>query len=378
MKIETTCKELLAPVQSVLRAVARKNSLPILACLLVDCTDESTRITATDLKITLTTLTPLVAKEPGCYAIPAYRLRDILHSLPDTATVVLTVEESKESDSDRPGGRATLRCGRSRFVLSAMSGLDFPVLPERLDVGKLVVTQQALKTAMDRTAYAMAKDDVRYYLNGVMLESKDGVFNLVATDGHRLAANSLIVESSENFNENRELIIPGEAVEVIRKLITDSEQTISLLVSDKSLMIEIGQTRLTTTLVDGRFPDYQRVIPKNSDKIIISDRELLRGMLNRTKLLLTDSSKGVSLSFEPWLIKASSSNSDQDHAEDEIDVNYTGDPLTIGFNAGYFLGALDSVDGTLVKLSLTDDKSSLLLENAEGSSGYHVIMPMRI
>lgn len=386
MKLESTRKDLLAPVQAVFRAVERKTTLPVLACILIKADKESIHFTATDLNITLianydNATSMIEVERPGSWAIPAYRLRDILNSLPEDSKVVLEVKANEQvlGEDLNPGGKVTLRCGRSRFVMTAFSGSDYPAIKDQDAIASIVTTDQELRTALDRTAYAMAKDDVRYYLNGLLLDFTLEPLRISATDGHRLASNPMPGASLNDVEtDNRQVILPTKAVDAIRKLLTDTDRQVTLEVSENRVCFDCGDVKLMTTLINGKFPDYDRVIPKNSDKVVIADRELLKSMVMRTKLMLNDKSQGIELSFEPWVLKAKSKNNASEEAEDEMEINYTGDPIIFGINAGYFLGALDAIGCNLIKLSLTDAASSILVEDAEGGQGKHVIMPMRL
>lgn len=374
MKIETTVSALLAPVKSAAMAVERKVAMPILACLLIETSADQTVITGTNLQNTIRVKTSIAATMEGSYALPAQRLKEILQSLPDDSAVVLTAEGSKTNSEV---GKATLRCGRSRFVLNAFLGSEFPSPPTVDPLVSFTVAQQSLKSALERTAYAMAKDDVRYYLNGLMLQCGK-MIRLVATDGHRLAVNDLCGFEYVDAGAGAETILPIITIDVLRKQLSDSEDRVTISTTDTLVSIDFGETQVIAQLINGKFPDYQRVIPRTMGKVVIADRLLLRNALCRAGIVLNDKSQGVRLCFEDWLLRIQAKNSDNEESEDEIEINYSGGPIEMGFNNRYLLAALDALGCANVKLSMQDVTSSILLENAEGGMGQHVIMPMRL
>jgi len=370
MKLSANRSELLKAVQTVFPAVGSKSNLPILSNVLINATSDALKITATDLELELTVTAPISAEEPGAITLPARRLYDILKAFPDEALVSISTGE----------GKATVKSGRSRFALQTLEADDYPGSAQLELETEITVSQAILGKAMAEASYAMAQKDVRYYLNGCLFDfdTQKNQVTVVSTDGHRLACKTVnaTVQSSEPAGQ---VIVPLKGMMSIMKLIhADSDTPVTLLLGKNRLRIVAGDTCLTSILIDGKFPEYQRVIPKEFKSTVIADRIQLSELFKRVRLVLSDKTEGVRITLEDWLLKAYGRNSEQEEAEEELDVNYTGDPLEIGFNAGYLVDALNAISGETVKLGLTDAQSSLRLEAGDGESGIHVVMPMRL
>jgi DNA polymerase III subunit beta len=357
---------LLKPLQHVIGAVERRQTLPILSNVLLRATEHELTLTATDLEVELSTRAELSADGAGAITLPARKLHDILRALPDEGTVALTVESEK----------ATVRCGRSRFTLATLPAGDFPTLEDLPFAGSIHLPQRALRTLIERTHFAMAQQDVRYYLNGLLLEVGPGLLRVVATDDHRLAFQEF--QTEVDIAETRQVIVPRKGVMELMRLLADSEAEVVLKLGTNHLQATIDDIRLTSKLIDGKFPDYQRVIPREGSKVVITDRIALRNALARTGLVLSDKTQGIRLQLENWILRTQAQNPDQEEAEEEVEINYSGDALEIGFNGSYLLDALGALGGELAKLSFADSGSSCLIEEAEGHGGKHVIMPMRL
>ena len=366
MKLEAKREHLLKPLQSVIGAVERRQTLPILTNVLVNATEQALTLTATDLEVELCARAELPAETPGAITLPARRLHDILRALPEDATVTVTAD----------GDKTTVRCGRSRFTLATLPASDFPTLENLPLEGEIRVPQGALRSMIERTHFAMAQQDVRYYLNGLLLEVSSGIVRLVATDGHRLAFQELATEAE--VAEPRQVIVPRKGIMELMRLLADNDAEATLALSPNHIRVTLGEIRFTSKLIDGKFPDYLRVIPREGGRVVIADRMLLRSALARTGIVLNDKSQGVRLQLEDWILRTQAKNSDQEEAEEEIEINYTGGPMEIGFNVTYMLDALGALSGELAKLSFSDASSSCLIEVAEGGASKHVIMPMRL
>ena len=366
MKLEAKREQLLKPLQHVIGAVERRQTLPILTNVLVSARERKLTLTTTDLEVELSAHTELQIDTPGEITLPARKLHDILRALPEDAAVTLAVD----------GDKATVRCGRSRFTLVTLPAGDFPTLEDLPFEGNIHLPQGILRHLIERTHFAMAQQDVRYYLNGLLFEVGPEVLRLVATDGHRLAFQELHAEV--DMAETRQVIMPRKGVLELLRLLSDSEAEAVIRIGVNHLQLELGDIRLTSKLIDGKFPDYRRVMPVGGDRVVIADRLALRGSLARTGIVLNDKTQGVRLQLEDWILRAQARNSDQEEAEEEIEINYSGGPLEIGFNVAYLLDALGALDGELAKLSFADTNSSCLIEEADGGGGKHVIMPMRL
>lgn len=367
MKIETKREQLLKPLQHVIGVVERRQTLPILSNVLLTAHQEELILTATDMEVELSSRMELPIAEPGEETLPGRKLFDILRALPEDADVSLAVEEEK----------ATLRCGRSRFSLLTLPASEFPSVGDQPFEGTLRLPQHALKTLIERTHFAMAQQDVRYYLNGLMLETDDNCLRAVATDGHRLALCEVEAEI-EPVDFRQQVILPRKGVQELLRLLSDSEAVSTLRLGANHLQATVDGIRLTSKLIDGKFPDYQRVIPREGERIILADRNLLRAALNRAAILSNEKYRGVRLQAENWLLHLQAHNPEQEEAEEDVEVNYNGGPLEIGFNVTYLLDALNALPSELIKLSFTDSSSSCLIQEPEGGTCKYVVMPMRL
>ncbi|HRF44229.1 MAG TPA: DNA polymerase III subunit beta [Candidatus Competibacteraceae bacterium] len=366
MKLEAKREQLLKPLQHVIGAVERRQTLPILSNVLLTAREQDLTMTATDLEVELSARAKLLVEVPGEITLPARRLHDILRALPEDANVVLSGE----------GDKATVRCGRSRFTLVTLPAADFPTLEDLPFEGDIHLHQGALRGMIERTHFAMAQQDVRYYLNGLLLETAPGVLRLVATDGHRLAFQELKTEV--DAAETRQIIVPRKGILELLRLLADSDAEVVLNLGANHIRLMLGDIRFTSKLIDGKFPDYQRVIPRDGGRVVIADRMALRSALARTGIVLNDKTQGIRLQLEDWILRAQAQNPDQEEAEEEVEINYSGGPLEIGFNVTYLLDALGALNGELAKLSFSDAASSCLIEEAENEGSRHVIMPMRL
>lgn len=365
MKLEAKREHLLKPLQQVIGAVERRQTLPILSNVLLSATGRELTLTATDLEVELSVRIELPVETPGEITLPARKLHDILRALPEDATVVLGVE----------GEKAVVRCGRSRFTLVTLPATDFPTLEDLPFDQGIPLAQRTLRGLIERTHFAMAQQDVRYYLNGLLLEVGSGTLRVVATDGHRLAFQELPIAVDA---EHRQVIVPRKGVLELMRLLADSEAEVMLALGANHIQAAMGDIRLTSKLIDGKFPEYQRVIPRDPGRTMIADRMVLRGALARAGIVLDDKTQGIRLQLEDWTLRAQAQNADQEEAEEEIEINYSGGPLEIGFNVSYLLDALGALSGELARLSFNDAGSSCLIEENEGGNSKHVIMPMRL
>lgn len=366
MKLEAQREHLLKPLQSVIGAVERRQTLPILANVLVSAKPQELTLTATDLEMELSVRVELPVENPSEITLPARKLYDILRALPEEATVTLTVE----------GEKATVRCGRSRFTLLALPAADFPTLEDLPFTGDIHLAQGAFRHLIDRAHFAMAQQDVRYYLNGLLLEAGPAVLRVVATDGHRLAFQELPI--SADGLETRQVIVPRKGVLELLRLLADTDTEAVLSLGANHVRLTMGNLRFTSKLIDGKFPDYNRVIPRDSSRIVIADRMVLRNALARAGIVLSDKTQGVRLQLDDWILRVQAQNAEQEEAEEEIEINYSGGALEIGFNVSYLLDALGALNGELAKLMFNDAGSSCLIEESEGGNSKHVIMPMRL
>jgi len=366
MKIVTSKDNLLKPLQQVGGVVERRQTLPILANVLVCAENGNIHITATDLEVEMKTSAVVECEGEADFTLPARKLLDIVKALPDEAEIKLSIE----------GERAILRSGRSRFTLGILPAQDYPAIEPTAASTSFTVDQMVMKKLIEKTHFAMAQQDVRYYLNGMLIEIKDGTIRAVATDGHRLAMSESTDLSAEGVD--LQVILPRKAVMELSKLLGDSDDALQIDVSSSHMKVHIGSTSFTSKLIDGKFPDYQRVVPANTDKEILADKDQLRQALQRTSILSNEKYRGIRFQFVPSLLKLLAHNPEQEEAEDELEIEYDGEELTIGFNVGYLIEVLSVIDSDQVRLSLKDANSSCLVQNTDSEDSRYVIMPMRL
>jgi len=368
MKFSIQRETLLKPLQTIVGVVERRQTLPVLSNILVAVSNDKLSMTATDLEVEMIASVPLENAEPGDITIPARKIVDICRALPDGATVQISLDTEKE--------RVTVRSGKSRFNLTTLPITDFPSVDEITSQFEFSLPQNVLKRLIEKTSFAMAQQDVRYYLNGLLLEISNGIVRAVATDGHRLALSSHDCDVSPA--DTVQIIVPRKGVSELVKLLEDSDEPVQIQVSNNHIKIKLNDFIFTSKLIDGRFPDYERVIPKNSDKHITAHRELLRHALLRTSILSNEKYRGIRLRLSNNLIQAQANNPEMEEAEEEIEVSYTGGDLEIGFNVSYFLDALATIADDSVAIELGDANSSCVIRPQEDSSCTYVIMPMRL
>ena len=367
MRFSIQREALLRPLQAVGGVVERKQTMPILANILMTVSPRSLALTGTDLELELVTQVALEEEaEEGRVTVPARKLTDIVRSLPEGAEI--TFEQKDE--------KMLVRSGRSRFSLATLPATEFPAMETRAEATSLRVPQGHLKGLLDRTSFAMAQQDVRYYLNGLLLEVADHTLRTVATDGHRLA---LCESGTEHDPEGGiRAIIPRKAVMELAKLLGEDEEPIGLEAGGNHLRFQLGETGFTTKLIDGRFPDYEQVIPSGNRNRVIADRRLLRETLQRAAILSNEKYRGIRLQVRPGEVSAIAHNPEQEEAEATLEVEYDGPEMEIGFNASYLLDALGALDSEQARLHLADSNSSCLVDGGEEGDCRYVVMPMRI
>ena len=364
MKITTTKAALLDPLQQVGGVVERRQTLPILANILLNLRGKSLVITATDLEVEMKTSTQVEASGETDITLPARKLIDICRALPDQAVIHINVE----------GERFVIVSGPIRFTLGTLPAKDYPVIEPTTSSSSFAVSEKILKTLIEKTHFAMAQQDVRYYLNGMLLEIKEGKIRSVATDGHRLATSESRIDNAMEL----QVIIPRKAILELGKLLSGSTREVLVDVSSNHIRFSIGSTVFTSKLIDGKFPDYKRVIPINSDKTVLADREILRDALQRTSILSNEKYRGICFQFSKNSLELLAHNPEQEEAKEELPIDYIGDELVIGFNVGYLIEVLNVLETEKVRLMLSDSNSSCLVEAEENSDSRYVIMPMRL
>lgn len=365
MKFSAGREAILSPLQAVIGVVERRQTMPILANVLVSGRGEDLLLTATDLEVELVAKAKVSIQQAGEITLPGRKLLDIIRALPEGANVTVSVE----------GERAIVKSGKSRFTLTTLPASDFPTVEDIKAQQSLKIAQPALKRLLDKTHFSMAQQDVRYYLNGMLLEIADKVLRTVATDGHRLAYCEAELETASNGSQ--QVIVPRKGVLELQRLL-GTDGTMELAVGTNHIRAEIGDIRFTSKLIDGRFPEYGRVIPANPPKQVKADRETLRSALQRAAILSNEKYRGIRLAVKANALVLQSHNPEQEEAEEELEVAYSGDEVEIGFNVNYLLDALAAVDGAEVELGLTDANNSCLLTSPATPSAKYVVMPMRL
>lgn len=366
MKFKIQREAFLKPLQQIIGVVERRQTLPVLGNILVQADAQGLTLTSTDLEVELVAHLPLEIEQAGETTLPARKLLDICRTLPDAAWIEILADQE----------RATVRSGKSRFTLATLPASDFPVVEELKSVQVFRFSQKELKELIDRTHFSMAQQDVRYYLNGLMLELDKKGIRCVATDGHRLAMCELPAKTG--MSDSQQVIVPRKGVQELLRLLENDENEVDIQIGTNHIRVSTPAIRFTSKLIDGRFPDYKRVLPKGGDKQIQADRNLLRQALARTSILSNEKYRGIRLSLDENVLKIQAHNPEQEEAEEELEINYGGESLEIGFNVTYLLDALGAIPGEDVRIILSDANSSCLIE--EGGAGHckYVVMPMRL
>lgn len=366
MKFKVQREAILKPLQFVSGVVERRQTLPVLSNVLLNAEANRISLTATDLEVELVAHLDLEVTEPGEITLPARKFLDICRTLPEGA--MLDVSVSKE--------RAQVKSGKSRFTLSTLPATEFPVVEEINAVKDFSLPQKELKRLIDQTQFSMAQQDVRYYLNGMMLEIQNNRLGSVATDGHRLAMCEVAAEVA--VDEAQQVIVPRKGIQELSRLLEEVDSPVTIQVGSNHIRIQLGDVRFTSKLIDGKFPDYQRVMPSNIDKEVIAERDILKQALTRTSILSNEKYRGVRITLEKNRMSIQAHNPEQEEAEEEIEVEYKGANLEIGFNVTYLLETLNVIAGDKVKISLSDSNSSCLITQKDSEACRYVIMPMRL
>jgi DNA polymerase III subunit beta len=365
MKLSAAREDILAPLQSVIGVVERRQTMPVLANVLLAARDGRLSITGTDLEVELVATNAVSVQQPGEITVPGRKLLEIFRSLPEKISVLLSTE----------GERTTLRAGRGRFTLSSLPAAEFPLVEEINAQHTLSLAQGEFRRLIDKTHFSMAQQDVRYYLNGLLLETDGKSLRAVATDGHRLALAEM--ELSGKAQTTHQVIVPRKGVLELQRIL-GTEGTIELAVGTNHVRAQIGDIRFTSKLIDGRFPEYARVIPASPPRMVEADRETLRQALQRTAILSNEKYRGIRLTARPGLLTLQAHNPEQEEAEDQVEVTYHGEEVEIGFNVNYLLDALGAIEGDKVEIGLTDSSSSCLIHAPATTHTRYVVMPMRL
>ncbi len=367
MRFTISRDSLIAPLQLVSNAVERRQTLPVLSNILVVLEGQELSLTATDLEVELVAKLSIPEPgEPGQITVPARKFLDICRSLPP-----------KDIDFSFKNQKVTIRCGANKFTLSTISASEFPAIDETVGTQKMQVKQSQLKSLMDRTAFAMAQQDVRYYLNGMLFEIDNKQLKSVSTDGHRLALSELPFEFEADAKT--EAIIPRKGITELLRLLDDNDDDLEMTLGTNHLRVITSGYMFTSKLIDGKFPDYDRVLPKNGDKQLTANREDLRDSFARAAILCNEKYRGIRMNLNEGNLTITANNPEQEEAVIELAVDYSGDQLEIGFNVSYVLDVLNTLKTENVLWTLGDSNSSALIEGVDDEmASLYVVMPMRL
>ncbi len=365
MKFSASRETILKPLHAVIGVVERRQTMPILSNILLTVSDNKLTMTATDLEVELRAEVEVEVSSAGEITIPGRKLHDIFRALPDNVQVDFTLS----------GDRVTVKAGRSRFKLSTLRAADFPMVDEVAAQQTLRLPRQELRHLLEQTQFSMAQQDVRYYLNGLLFETEGKTLRSVATDGHRLALSEL--EMAEPAQRNEQIIVPRKGVLELQRLL-DGDGEVELTLGANHVRAQLDSIRFTSKLIDGKFPDYGRVVPAEPPNIVTVDRNLLRHALQRAAILSNEKYRGVRLTLAENNVTIQANNPEQEEAEESVEVEYSGETMEIGFNVTYLLDALSAVSADQVEVGLGDTNSSCLIRAPGDVNSKFVVMPMRL
>jgi len=366
MKFELNRDQLLKPVQAVSGVVEKRQTMPVLANIQITAEEGRLTFTGTDLEVELVAEGVAEVASPGEVTVPGRKLLDICKALPDGADIVVELK----------GERLVIRSGKSRFTLSTLPAAEFPVVEDIQVQRRFEIPQGMLRDLVENTQFSMAQQDVRYYLNGLLLEVSDNRLRAVATDGHRLALCEREVSLSDVGTH--QVILPRKGVLELQKLLSDGDTPVEVALGANHLQVRVEGLQFTSKLIDGRFPDYERVIPRTGEKVVEADRQRLRESLQRASILSNEKYRGVRLELIPNGFKIQAHNPEQEEAEEELEVSFEGEGMEIGFNVNYLLDALAALDCETVRMDLIDSNNSCLIRDPGREDCKYVVMPMRL
>lgn len=366
MKFTIERSHLIKPLQQVSGALGGRPTLPILGNLLIKVEDNVLSMTATDLEVELVSRVTLEGEfEAGSITVPSRKFLDICRGLPDSSVITVVLD----------GDRVQVRSGRSRFSLATLPASDFPNIEDWSSEVEVSVTQAELRGLIEKTQFSMANQDVRYYLNGMLFEIEGSTLRSVATDGHRMAVSQAALGA--DFAQ-KQIIVPRKGVQELVKLLDAPEQPVTLQIGSSNVRAEVNNYVFTSKLVDGRFPDYRRVMPQNTTKTLETSCDELRSAFSRAAILSNEKFRGVRVNLADSEMRITANNPEQEEAEEMLDVSYEGDALEIGFNVSYVLDVLNTLRCEQVRVSMSDANASALIENAQDDSAMYVVMPIRL
>jgi len=366
MQIKINREVLLKPLTNVTGIVERRHTLPILSNLLLEAKNNQLQLTATDLEMQISLTVENAFSGDLSTTVSAKKLLDICRSLPDSAEIDMTSKDS----------RIILKAGKSRFNLQTLPAADYPVMTKATGQNtKIIISQLAFKKLLKQVEFAMAQQDIRYYLNGLLMEVNGQQLNIVGTDGHRLSFTSTKLASTY---EKSEVILPRKTVLELVKLLNDSEDDVVIEIANGQVNFAFNEIKLISKVIDGKFPDYNRVIPQGHQNTFSVNRLQVLTAMQRASILSNEKYRGIRMVLTNNNLKLISTNTEQEEAEEELEINYSKDPLDIGFNVTYLIDVLNNVSDENVNFSFADANSSCLITTAQDEHYKYVVMPMRI
>ncbi len=358
--------EILPSLQAICGVIDRRQALPILSNLLIVAEKGKIIFTGTDMEVEMVTEINHPSETQGEITVPARKLLDICRALPDDSNINFSFNRDQ----------VLVKSGKSKFTLATLPATEFPSTEVLGSSNKISLPQEELKTLLEDTMFSMAQQDVRYYLNGLLLELEKNSLRAVATDGHRLALKEISLKTG--IEEPQQIIIPRKGVIELIRLLDSDDKKVSIEVSRNHIRVSKEKLQFTSKLIDGKFPDYQKVIPKEGAHPVKTNREILKQGLIRASILSNEKYKGVRLVLQHDQLKAFAHNPEQEEAEEEIEINYKGDDIEIGFNVTYLLDALSTIKTEQVILNISDPNSSCLVLPDDETECKYVVMPMRL
>ena len=365
MKITASRDVLLKPLQAVIGVVERRQTMPILSNVLLVARGDRLSVTATDLEVELVAEAEVGVESGGEITVSGRKLLDICRALPDGANISISVT----------GEKLVVRSGKSKFSLTTLPAAEFPTVEDIKASQKIAVGQAVLIRLIEKTHFSMAQQDVRYYLNGMLLETGGKHLRTVATDGHRLALCEAELDGASVSEQ--QVIVPRKGVLELQRLL-DGDGSVELELGANHVRIQLDGIRFTSKLIDGRFPEYERVIPKESSNELQADKQVFRGALQRAAILSNEKYRGIRLVIRDSAVVIQAHNPEQEEAEEELEVTYSGEDIEIGFNVNYLLDALGAIDGDDLVMSVQDSNSSCLIRQPGRDDSKFVVMPMRL
>ncbi len=368
MRLSISREQLLTPLQWVNGVVQRKQTMPVLSHVLLDANNNVLTVTGTDTEVELKGILPVESgvHKPGQIKVPARKLLDICRSLPDNAIVELQGEQDC----------VYVRSGNTRFSLATLPETEFPTIESEGEAITLNILQDQLKKIIQRTYFAMAEDDVRHYLNGLLIEIEDKVLRAVATDGHRLAYNQ--TELDQAVSAPIRVIVPNKAVMELAKILKDEAHPITMEVTNQHIRVQADEFIFTSCLVDSRYPDYHRVIPQKDDVKLTLDRVPFKQALSRAAILCNERLRTVALQIKNKMMRIHAKNASQEEAEEVINLNYDGPDIELGFNVNYLLDVMNTIETDSFDLWITKNRNSILIEEPENTNSLFVVMAMQV